>query len=173
MQRRQDDIEIAVAQQFGRRIGLPVESNFFDEPVYDLKPDLLVGLLAAFKPEFDAHFMIIAKELDGVVALHRQVVRINGRRELQLLHSGGRLRAAGIFGALCFLVEELAVVHYAADRRRGGCGDLDQVEALALGQPQGDIERHNAKLLPGFVQNPDFPSSDLAVTAMQWFARIE
>ena len=55
MQRRQDDIEIAVAQQFGRRIGLPVESNFFDEPVYDLKPDLLVRLLAAFKPEFDAH----------------------------------------------------------------------------------------------------------------------
>jgi len=84
-----DDVQIAVAQHFGRRIRLSVSSDLADEFVHYLETDLLVSLLAAFEPEFDANFEIIAKELDSVIALHRQVVRINGCGELQLFHSAG------------------------------------------------------------------------------------
>src|SRR5215469_18031276 len=104
VQRSQDDIKVAVAKHFGRRIRVPVCSDFFDEFVNDLEANLLMRFLAAFEPQLDPDFMLVAKELDGVVALYRQVVRVDHCGELQLLHTAGRLRGAGIFRALRFLV---------------------------------------------------------------------
>ena len=117
--------------------------------------------------------MVFTKELDCVVALHREVVRFNGRGELQLLHSVCRLWGAGIFGSLGLLVEELPVIYDAADGRCGVCGNLNKVEAFALCQPQGIIQRHDTELLLGFVENPHLSGTDFSVSAMQWFARLE
>jgi len=108
-----------------------------------------------------------------MVALDRQVVRINGCGELQFFHSAGRLMGAGIFVALGFFVEELAVIHDPTDRRCGISSNLDQIEAFVLSQPQGVIEGHYPELLLVFVKNPDFAGADLPVSTMQRFARVE
>lgn len=105
-----------------------------------------------------------------MAALNRQVVGVNGRRELQLLHAAARLAPMGILVALGLFIQKLAIIHEPAHRRRGGRRDLDQVQALDLRQPQGLIERHDPKLLLGLIEDPHLARADLAVPAMQRFA---
>jgi len=152
---------------------MTVSGNLFDEPVDDLEPDLFVRLLPPPEPQPDPHLMIVTKELDCAAAFYRQVVRIYVRRKLQLLHSACRLGNTCIFGALGLFVKELAVIHDAADWRRGRSGNLNQVEASVLGQAQRIVEGHYAELLLGFIEYPDLTRADLAVAAMQRFTRVE
>jgi len=56
MERGNHDVEVAVAQHFGRRIGLSVSGDFADESVHHLETDFFVRLLAPFEPEFEANF---------------------------------------------------------------------------------------------------------------------
>ena len=83
------------------------------------------------------------------------------------------MRAAGVFGALGFFVEKFSVVGEAADGGRGVGSDLDEVEAFALSQAKGVVERHDAELLFGLVQEPDLAGADLAVAAMEGFSGPE
>ena len=168
--RGNDNVQVPVPEHLGGRISLAVRSDFLDELVHDLEPKLLVRLLAAFKPQLDADFEIIAEELDGVVPLHRQVVRVNGRRELQLFHPAGGLLPMGVLVALGLLVEEFAVVDDAANGGRGVGGNLDQVQTFDLRQAQGIVERHHAKLLFLFVQDADLPGANFPVPAVQGFS---
>src|SRR5262249_16902155 len=89
VQRGQDDVQVAVAQHLGGRIGLTISSDLLDEFVHPVEADLFLGLLAPSEAKLDADFKIVAKELDGAVALHHQVVRVNSWRELQLFHPAG------------------------------------------------------------------------------------
>jgi hypothetical protein len=74
---------------------------------------------------------------------------------------------------LGFLIQEFAVVHNAANGRRGSRGDLHEVHPFALSQPQGFIERHDAELFFGLVKDPDFAGADLPVPPMLRFARMK
>ncbi len=152
---------------------MAISGDPFDESVHDFEADLLVGFLPALKPQLKPHFMIVTKELDSVIALGLQVVGVNGRRELDLLHPARRLRSAGILGALSLLIKELAVVHDPANRRCGRRRDLDQVESLPLRQPQRVIERHDPELLFVLVKHPHLAGADLAIAAMKRFPGAE
>ena len=172
-QRAEDDAEVAVARHFGRRIRLAIRGDVFDELVDHLEADFFVRFLASAKAQLDANFHVIAQELDGVVSLGRQVVRVNRGRDLKLFHYVRRLAGVGAFIAFGFLVEEFAVIDDAANGRRGVGRDLDEVQAFGLGQPEGFIERHDAELLFGVADDADFAGTDFSVAAMQGLARMK
>ena len=111
---------------------MAISRDPLDESVHDFEANFLVRFLPALEPQFDPHLMIVTKELDGVVALDGQIVRVNHGGELNLLHSARGPRSAGILVPLRLFVKELAVIHDAAN---GGCGrgcDLDKVETFRL-----------------------------------------
>src|SRR5262249_50642047 len=66
----------------------------------------------------------------------------------------------GLARALLFLVLILPEIHDAADRRSGRRRDLDEVESLLLGDGQGLRRRHDAELLAGVIDHPDFADPD-------------
>jgi hypothetical protein len=170
-QRAEDDIEVAVSQHLGGRVRLAIKGDVFDEPVHDFEADLLVRFLAPAKTQLHPDFHFIAKKPDGLVALGGEVVRVNGGRDLNFFHSArGR---AGVGFSFGFLVQEFPIIHDAAHGRRGIGGDLDEVQAFGLGQFQGVIERHDAQLLFGIVDDPDFAGADFPVAAMQRFAGMK
>jgi hypothetical protein len=152
---------------------MPVQSNVADKFVYHLETDLFMRLLPSFKPQLDPDFKIVAKELDGVIALHGKIVLINAWGELQFLHPAGRLGRSSLFAALGFFVKEFAVVDDAANRRCRVGGDLDQVQTFSLGQLQGIIKGHDAQRLLGLVKDSDFASPDFSVPAMQRLSGVK
>ena len=85
-QRADNDVEVPVARHFRRRVGLTVSGGFFDEPVHHFKPNFLVRLLSTAKAQLDPHFHVLAQESNGVIEFEGEVVRIDSRGELKLLH---------------------------------------------------------------------------------------
>src|SRR5581483_8108359 len=105
-----------------------------DEFIYHLKSNFLMGLLTPLESQLNPHFEIVAQELDGVIAFDRQIMRVNGGRELELLHAAGRLRSPGLLAALGFLVKKLAVVDDPANGRHCVRDRLDEIQLLGLSQ---------------------------------------
>ena len=122
---------------------MAVGRDVADKFVYHLEANFLMGFLPAFKTQLDPDLEIVTQELNGVIAFHGKVMRIDGRRELQLLHAAGGLRCAGVFAALGFLVKEFAIIDDPANRRHGVGDDLDQIKLLGLCKAECVIERHN------------------------------
>ena len=165
------NVQIAVAQHFRRRIGFSMRGGFSDEAIHDLKAEFLVRLLPALQTQLDADFHVVFEEFDGVVELGLEIVRINIRAELKLLHApaGG----LGAFVGFGFLVEELAVVDNAADGWRGIRRDFDKIELPVSGQSERGIERHDTELLLCVVDDSHFARADFAVSAMKRFVTLE
>src|SRR2546429_399484 len=172
-QRAENDVQVAVAQHLRRRIRLAVSGSFFDKFVHHGKAKFLVRTLASAKAQFDPDFHVFAQEFDGVTQLDREIVGINSGSELELLHFVCGLAAVRFLAPLGFLVHEFAVLHDPAHGRRGVGRDLDQVQTLALGQTNGFTERHDAELLFGIVDNPDFAGANLPVSTMLRFAGLK
>src|SRR5262249_53788970 len=108
---------------------------------------------------------------DGVVEFGLEIVRIDIRAELKLLHaSAGGLVAFMGFG---FLVEELAVVDDAADGRRRVGGDFDEVELAVASQLERGIKRHDTELMLRVVYDTHFAGANFAVSAMKRFVALE
>jgi hypothetical protein len=101
-----------------------------------------------------------------VAEFEGEVVRINPRRKLKLLHLVPGLAAVRILSSLGFLILEFAVVHNPTHGRQGFGGDFDQVAAPALSQAEGIRQGHHPELLFGFVQDADFASADFSVSSM-------
>ena len=64
---------------------------------------------------------------------------------------------------LLLLVLILAEIHDPADRRVRGRRDLDEIETLGFGDGQGLRRGHDAQLLTGVVDDPDFPDANALV----------
>ena len=145
--------------------------NFFHQAVDDLEAKFLVRLLPALETELDADFHVVVQKRDGMVEFGLEIVRIDIRAELKLLHApAGGFVAFVSFG---FFVKELAVVDDAADRGRGGRGDFDQIELPVSGQSERGIKSHDAELLPGVVDDAHFAGADFAVSAVKRFVALE
>jgi len=129
-----------------------------------------VRLLPALETQLDSDFHVVFQEFDGVIEFRLEIVRIDIRAELKLLHAP----ACGLvaFVGFGFLVEELAVVDDAADRGRRVGGDFDEIELPVSGQFERGIKRHDAELLLGIVYDSDFPGADFAVSAMKRFVTL-
>src|SRR5262249_4773863 len=141
------------------------------EAIDNLEAELLVRFLAAFETQLDPDFHVVRQELDGVIQFGLEVVGINVRAELNLLHppAGGFVAFVG----LGFLVEELSVVDDAADGRSRGSGDLNQIKLSVARQPQGSVQAHYAKLLLFLIYHPHFARADLGVSAMERFVPLK
>src|SRR5262249_15560218 len=149
----------------------PMRGNFSYEAVNDLKAVFLVSLLPPFEAQLDPDFHVVSEEPNGMVELGLEIVRIDIRAELNLLHA-----AAGGFVAFVgfrFLVQKLAVVDDAADGRRGSGGNLDQVKLPFPRQLQRGSETHDAQLLLCVVYHPHFTGPDLTVSAVKGFLTLK
>ena len=147
---------------------MAVRRNIFDQLIDDLKADFLVRLLATPEPELNPHLHLVTKKLDRVIPLGGQVMRVDGRGDLNLFHlASGRAHMGFPFG---FFVKELAVVHdpaYGGSRLRH---DFDQVQVFFLRQTQSIIEGHHPEWLLLIVNYSDFAGADLPVAAVERFS---
>ena len=165
------DVQIAVPEHFGGRIGFSIRSGLLQETVDDLKTEFLMRLLTAFEAEFDADLEIVPQKFDRMRHFGLKIVRVDVGTELNVLHfSAGRFVAFFGFG---FLIKEFAVVHDPADGRRRGRSNFDQVELPVSCQLKGGVECHDAQLSFFVVNDPDFASADLSVPAVQRFVTLE
>ena len=67
-------------------------------------------------------------------------------RETDLLEFHNMLIFPRFLFPFCLFKTVFAVIHDAADRRRGRRRDLDQIEFLLIGQPLGFTRGHHAEL---------------------------
>src|SRR5262245_33923304 len=79
-------VEIAIAQQFRRRVRPAIGGGFLDKFVHYFKTDFLVRFLTSAKAQLDPDLQIVAQECDGMVQLNSEIVGIDVRRELEFLH---------------------------------------------------------------------------------------
>jgi hypothetical protein len=99
-------------------------------------------------PELDGGLDLVSfpQEPDGVLELEVVVMLVDVGPELDLFDVDDLLLLLRLVGLLLLLVEELAEVHDAADRRLGRRGHLHQVESRCLSHPQGLLHRHDSGL---------------------------
>src|ERR1043166_8067792 len=127
-QRADQNVEVPIAEKFGRRISVTVWGEVLDELIHEVKTDFLVRLLPAAEAKFDANLHVVTEELDGVLAFGCEVVRVNCGRDLKFFEPGARLLR--IFAALGFVVKKLAVIDDAANGRGRAGGNFNQVETF-------------------------------------------
>src|SRR5260221_8986070 len=101
--------------------------------------------------------------------LRGEIMGINCRSQLNLLHAISGPATVGFFRPLCFLIEDFAILAKLADRRDRGGHDLDQVNAFFPRETKRLIQSHDAKLLFCFVKDSDFAGANLAVSSILWF----
>src|SRR6202030_2002943 len=135
------------------------------EPLKDSPPDLGVRHLAAAEEDGRLDLVAVLEEALDVLLLELVVVLVHLRAELDLFHQNHLLVPPGLARSLLLLVLVLAEIHDAADRRHRRRGDLDEVESLLFRNGQRGGRRHDAELLPGVVDHPDFADADALVHA--------
>lgn len=148
---------------------MAVSGHSGDEPVNHIETEFLVGLLTPFETKLEADFCVVAEKFNGVIDLGLEIVRIDHRAQLQLLHPGTNVLVRPFF-AFGFLVLELAVINDAAHRRVGRRSDFDQVQPFALGEPKRLPKGQYTERFFFFVEDANFASTDFTVAAVLGFA---
>src|SRR5215831_14887525 len=129
----------------------------------NLPAELLVGELAAAKPQRHLHLVaVFEKPLDGA-HLHVVVVIVDAGPHLDLFDFDDLLPLAGFCRLLLLLVFVLAVVEDLGHRRRGIRRYLDKVEAGFGSAGQGIGNGDNTKILAGVVDQADFAGADIFI----------
>ena len=121
--------------------------------------------LASAKHDDESDLVAFFEEAPDVLHLEVHVVLVGLRPELDLLRLEGRHALLLLLLLLRLFVLELAVVHDPAHRRNGSWRDLDEIEALVLGDAQRLIRRHDAELL-AFVDDAHLLGTDALVDTM-------
>ena len=153
----------AFADQFGFGVGMAVWGQVLDELFHDLEPEFLVGHFPAAEPERDLYLHFLTQEIDGAARLDAEIVRVNGRAELDFLDLVGVLVFPGFLFLLRLFVAELAVIDQAADGRRCVGRDFNQVHSLGARQVDRFAKLQDAKLLAILCDDPDFAGADFPV----------
>src|SRR5664280_231712 len=133
-------------------------------PLEQTHADILVGDLAAPVAQRDlALIAVFLDEATQVPHLDRVIALVGARAELDFLDFDDLLLRLGLGRTLLFLVLELAVVHQPADRRIGLSDDLDEIDVLLAGEPQGFGDRDDAQRFVLRSVEPDFRGQDFPV----------
>ncbi len=140
-------------------------THVLNEAVDDGVAQLAVGHLAAFKTQRGLHLVAFAQETDCLVFLGLVIVLIHGHGEFHFFDHDHFLLLAGRAIALVLLVEKLAVILNAADRRLRGGRDLNQIQATLAGYFECFKGRQNSELFTVFVDDADFPRANSVVNA--------
>src|SRR5690606_16283508 len=153
------------ARELGLEIGVSPRRDLAQEPLHNLEPELRVRHLAAPEAErrLDLHFL--AEEVDRVGKLRLEVVRIDGRAELDLLDLARVVVLAILLLPFLLLVLVLAEIDDPADGRIGIGSNLNEVHAAGSGEIQGVSEGEYPQLLAVISHDPDFAGADLAVNS--------
>ncbi len=153
----------AAPDEFRRKIGLAVKRDLGQKFVDDLKADFGVRHFAPAEFQRDFHFHVLAQKINRVRNLDAKVVRVNPRAELNLFDGRGVLVLLGILFLLGLFVTVFAEIHEPADWRRGGGGDLDEVNPVLPGQVERVGQRDDAELFAVNSDDPDFAGADFAI----------
>ena len=142
---------------------MPVGPGALDELVYDREPEFLVCHFTAAKPEgqFDLHFF--AEEIDGVAEFDLQIMRVDGRAELDFFDFVGVLVFSGFFIPLGQFVAVFAVINQTTDRRSGLRRHFDQVNPLGAGGADRVAEAHHTQLPAVHANDSYFTGANSAV----------
>ena len=153
----------AAPDEFRRKIGIAVGRDLTQKFVDDLEADFRVRHFATAEFERDLHFHVLAEKIHRVRDLDAEVVRVNPRAELNLFDGRGVLMLLGILFLLGHFVTVFAEIHEPADRRRGGGGDLDEVNPALSRKIDRVVQRDDAELFAVNCDDPDFAGADFAV----------
>src|SRR5262249_21239098 len=135
-----------------------------DDAVEHLHAGLRVRDLAAAEHHREPDLVAALEEAPDMLHLEVHVVLLGLGPELDFLGLDLGRALALLLLLLRFLVLVLAVIHDPADRRKRARRDLDQIEALFLGEAQRLVRWHDAKLL--FLEDdPDLRDADAVVDA--------
>jgi hypothetical protein len=143
----------------------PELGHVFGQPLQQPEAELRPGLLTTAEHDGDLDLVPGLQEPHHVTLLGLVVVRVDLRPQLHLFDDGVGLVPAGLARLLRGLVLVLAEIHQLADRRPGGCGDLDQVEIGFLGQPKCVLDPNDAYLLTVRSDQPHLGNADALVDA--------
>ena len=127
--------------------------------------DLGVLELAVAVLEQELHLVAVEEEVLGATDLDEEVMVVDARAELDLLHARSALLVLVLLG---LFVEVLAVFLQLADGRHGGRGDLDQVDAEFAGEVERLLRGHDAHHLALGGDDAHFGRAD-AIVALRPF----
>jgi hypothetical protein len=85
--------------------------------------------------------------------------------QTHLLEFGLLLMLAGLAFFLALLVAKLAIVHQAADRRRGVGRHFDKVQVAFFGEALGLLDTDDTNLCPVLIDEPYFTGTNTVVDA--------
>src|SRR5687768_4674571 len=160
-----DDQVHPVARHLGRGLDDAVVADVLGHPIQQSIPQIGARHLPAAELDRGLDLVALVEEAQQVAHLEVVVVVVDVGAELDLLDLEGLLLLPRLLGLLLLLVEELAEVHDAADRRARGRRHLDQVEALLLGQAQRLVDQDDAQLRSIGVDQAHFAGADRFVDA--------
>jgi hypothetical protein len=124
-----------------------------------------VGDLAAAKSNRRFYLISVGQDFLGMLHLEIVIVLIGHRPEFDLLDLDDDLFLLGLVRSLFLLVKILAEINDTTDRRLGLGRDFDQVVAALTRKSYGLLGRHNAELLPFFINDTHFLRANAFVDA--------
>ena len=134
--------------------------HFVHQPLHHLPAEVPVGHFPPSKHDRGLHLVAFFEELQNSIALRLVIMFACARPKFHFLELDGLLVLSRLMLPLVELVEVLAVIDDAADRRRGGGRNFYEVQSLAPRDLQGFKGGHDAKLIAVLVNHPDFFSPD-------------
>ena len=155
----------------GHKLDHSVLTNILNQPVNNGVAELAVSHLTSLKTERGLHLVAFLQEADRLVAARLVIVVVDGDGEFNFLDGDHLLPLARGTLALFLLVEEFAVVLYAADGRDGSGRDFHKVEAAFTGDLQRFKRGKDAELLALLVDDANLAGADALIDADKLFRR--
>jgi hypothetical protein len=138
----------------------PFIADFSHQALQDFPSQILVGHFASAEAQAGFHLVAFGKKPQNMVSFGDVIVLVHVDAELYFLQDDLFLVLFCRPFLLFLLVEELAVIHDAANRglRRGG--NLYQIKSLFPGLPRCILRRHDAKLFAIRANHAYFTRAD-------------
>ena len=142
---------------------MTVSRRRLHEIVNHLESELLMGHFTPpeSKRDFDLHFL--AQKIDRMAELDAEIMRVDGRAELDFFHFIRVVMLLGFLFLLGLLIAELPEIHQTADRGSGVRRDFHKVHAFGAGQVNRISERNDSQLGAIDANDADFAGTDFPV----------
>ena len=124
----------------------PFVADFRHQALQDFSSQVLVGHFASAETQAGFDLVTVREKPQNMISFRDVIVLIHVDTELYFFQDNLFLVLFRRPFLFFLLVEELAIVHDAANRRNRGGGDLYQVQTLLTGLSGRILRRHDAKL---------------------------
>ena len=144
-------------------------AEIFDQPFQNFASQSLARHFAAAEEDGCLHLVAIFEEANHVIFFGLVVVIVDVDAELHFLDDDPCLFLLGLAVLLFLLVEKLAVIHNAADRRLRRRRNLNQVEPFLFCELERLEGWNDAELLAQIIDYTNFASPDALIGANEAF----